>query len=215
MGNAISFCMSALCIAIYLPIIMNALRQMSAGEIVVRTGPLEDGYARRYRGASATVYSLTQALSATVGLVGILTALSGGGFIALVAGILGAMLISAGGTAIANQLGYEVVTPEEQFASFIMNIFGNLNFPTTMSDISREARQSRPYNDGDTIIVDAEDVTVDTAADDDVGSPASRVLPSRPSTRAGITDADITDADITDADITDADITPVEPDDRQ
>jgi len=162
-SEAIAFCLTGVCVLIYVPVIANAFRQIQRGEVILTSVTPLNPLPKRYTGASATVYALAQALSAVVIIAGAMTAFSTGNLGWIVFGVIASMLVGWGGLKWADQLGYEEIHPDFEgamnvFSQFLSNATGGMGFTVTNVQVAYADDDEDNDNDDDdgTIIIDAD-----------------------------------------------------------
>ena len=182
-SEAIAFCLTGVCVLIYVPVIANAFRQIQRGEVILTSVTPMNPLPKRYTGASATVYALAQALSAVVIIAGAMTAFTTGNLGWILFGVIGSMVVGWGGLKWADQLGYEEIQPDFEgamsvFAQFLSNATGGMGFTVSTAESMTDTDL-----DGKTIIIEETDGDTTISGPDD-----------------GIEDADFRPIDRTDPD---------------
>jgi len=200
-GEAIAFCLTGVCVLIYVPVLLNAGRQIQRGEVILTNVTPLNPQPKRYTGASATVYALAQGLSAVILIGCTMQAFTGNNLLWIPGGFIASMIVGWGGVKWADQLGYEVLEPN---MGNVMNLFSHFLSNGTRGRIVeiRTVQNTTPQDDDDpfddkNIIMDASrrDIPDDVIEDADY-----RPIERKPSTDAAADTSTPTEPDDTPTD---------------
>jgi hypothetical protein len=107
MTQAIQFCLTGLCLVIYVPIFVNAVQQIARGEVVLHGRSIFRGSSRRYTGASVWAYAGGRALSSLILITGGLSAVQRDDLGFLILTLLVSWFIGLASVQLADRIGYE------------------------------------------------------------------------------------------------------------
>lgn len=126
MTLAIQFCLTGLCLVVYLPVIVNAVQQISRGEVILHGRSLFRNTSRRYTGTSVWAYAGGQALSALILITGGLSAVQRDDLGFLFLTLIVSLLVGVAGLQLADRIGYEeLADPHEEAISLLRQILSS------------------------------------------------------------------------------------------